>query len=248
MVHAIAASTFWQGRSVKTGTKVLLAAVVAVGAAAGYYIYRSRVYAINTIRVIDFINHPEEHQDWMLKAGTRCGDAPFQMPVDGFIGYLWDDSWRIGHRHSGIDIFGGKEPGETVIHAANDGYLTRLSDWKSTVIIRIPDDPIQPGRQIWVYYTHMAMLDGTPLVDEAFPPGTKDVFVKAGTVLGRMGNYSGTPGNPTGVHLHLSIVKDDGKGMFKNETDINNTLDPSPYFGFNLNKNLQKDEIPGCRE
>jgi hypothetical protein len=61
-----------------------------------------------------------------------------------------------------------------------------------------------------------------------------------------MGNYSGTPGNPTGVHLHLSIVKDDGKGLFKNELEISNTLDPSPYFGFNLNKNKQKDEIPGC--
>lgn len=230
----------------KTGTKILLAVVVALGAGAGYYIYRSRMYAINTIRVIDFINNPEKHPDWIIKAGTRCGDAPFQMPTDGFIGYLWDDSWRIGHRHSGIDIFSGKEPGETEIHAAYDGYLTRLPDWKSTVILRVPDDPLQPGRQIWVYYTHLAMPDGTSLVDEAFPPGTNEVYVKAGTVLGRMGNYSGMPGNPTGVHLHLSIVKDDGNGMFKNETDIHNTLDPSPYFGFNLNKNNQKDEIPGC--
>ena len=62
-----------------------------------------------------------------------------------------------------------------------------------------------------------------------------------------MGNYSGTPGNPTGVHLHLSVVKDDGKGHYLNELDIKNTYDPSPYFGFNVNKNNQKDEIPGCR-
>ncbi len=46
----------------------------------------------------------------------------------------------------------------------------------------------------------------------------------------------------------LSIVRDDGNGTFKNELDINNTLDPSPYFGFNLNKNNQKDEIPGCEK
>lgn len=231
----------------KTGTKILLAAFVAVGAAGGYYLYRSRMYALNTIRVMDFINSPEKHPDWIIQAGARCGEAPFQMPTDGFIGFLWDDSWRIGHRHSGIDIFSGKEPGETEIHAAYEGYLTRLPDWKSTVIIRVPDDPMQPGRQIWVYYTHMATINGISLVDEAFPPGTREVFVKAGTLLGRMGNYSGTPGNPTGVHLHLSIVKDVGSGMYKNETDINNTLDPSPYFGFNLNKNHQKDEIPGCR-
>jgi peptidoglycan LD-endopeptidase LytH len=169
------------------------------------------------------------------------------MPVDGFIGFLWNDSWSIGHHHSGVDIFSGTKPGETAVHAAYDGYLTRLPDWKSTVIIRVPNDPLVPGRQIWMYYTHMAMPDSSSLVDPAFPPGTKDVYVKAGTVLGRMGNFSGTPGNPTGVHLHLSIVKDDGKGTFKNETDIANTMDPSPYFGFNLNKDKQKDEVPSCR-
>jgi murein DD-endopeptidase MepM/ murein hydrolase activator NlpD len=231
----------------KTSTKIILAAVVAVGAAGGYWMYRSRSYGLNSIRVMDFINHPEAHQDWIIKTGTRCGEAPFQMPADGFVGFLWDDSWSIGHRHQGIDIFSGKEPGVAEIHAAYGGYLTRMADWKSTVIIRVPDDPLEPGRQIWVYYTHMAKLDGTSLIETAFPPGTQEVYVKAGTLLGHMGNFSGTPGNPTGVHLHLSIVKDDGSGMFKNELDINNTLDPSPYFGFNLNKNKQKDEVPGCK-
>jgi peptidoglycan LD-endopeptidase LytH len=230
----------------KTSTKVILAAVVAVGAAGGYLLFRSRVYGLNIWRVQEFISHPEKHPDWMLKEGTRCGEAPFQMPVDGFVGFLWDDSWQIGHRHQGIDIFSGKQPGETEVHAAYEGYLTRLADWKSSVIIRVPEDPMEPGRQIWVYYTHMAMPDGTSLIDKAFPAGTKDVFVNAGTVLGKMGNYSGTPGKPTGVHLHISIVKDDGNGLYKNELDINNTYDPSPYFGFNLNKNNQKDEIPGC--
>jgi hypothetical protein len=247
MVNAIEAAGP-EGLNMKTSTKVILAAVVAVGAAGGYYLYRSRIYAINTIRVMDFINHPENHSDWVIKAGTHCGDAPFQMPVDGFIGYLWDDSWKIGQRHQGIDIFSGKQPGDTEVHAAYDGYLTRQADWKSSVIMRVPKDPLEPGRQIWVYYTHMAMPDGTSLIDKAFPAGTKEVYVKAGTVLGKMGNYSGTPDNPTGVHLHLSVVKDDGNGMYKNELDINNTYDPSPFFGFNLNKNNQKNEIPGCEK
>ena len=50
-----------------------------------------------------------------------------------------------------------------------------------------------------------------------------------------VGNYSGTAGNPVGVHLHFSIVKDDGSGGYTNEYEIQNTLDPSPYFGLNLN-------------
>jgi len=230
----------------KTSTKILLAVLVAVGTAGGYLLYRSRQFGVNALWVEEFILHPENHRDWMLKAGSRCENAPFQMPVDGFIGFLWDDSFRPGHHHQGIDIFGGTQPGITPIYAAYDGYLTRRPDWKSTVIIRIPNDPLLPGRQIWTYYTHMAMPDASPLVDAAFPPGTREVFVKAGTLLGKMGNYSGTPGNPTGVHLHFSIVLDNGQGSFTNELEIKNTLDPSPYFGFNLNKNGQKDEIPGC--
>ena len=65
-----------------------------------------------------------------------------------------------GHRHQGIDIFAGTDVGITPVYAAYDGYLTRQSDWKSTVIIRIPSDPLEPGRQIWTYYTHMADAEG----------------------------------------------------------------------------------------
>lgn len=197
-------------------------------------------------RVIAWIRGAENYPEWAVSAGTRCGSAPFVLPTDGYIGYLWDDSFRPGHRHSGIDVFGGDEVGITRVVAAADGYLTRLSDWKSSVIIRLPEDPLMPGRQIWTYYTHMASPDGDSLIAVDFPPGTEEVFVQAGTLLGYQGNYSGTPGNPTGVHLHFSVVQDDGNGRFLNELDINNTLDPSPYLGLNLNAHTNVDEIPRC--
>ena len=130
--------------------------------------------------------------------------------------------------------------------AAYDGYLTRLADWKSTVIIRIPEDPLKPERQIWTYYTHMADEQGNSFVSEEFPMGTSEVFVKAGTVLGYQGNYSGDPGNPTGIHLHFSIVLDDGSGQYLNELDIENTLDPSDYFHMNLNAHENPGDIPAC--
>ena len=195
---------------------------------------------------MEWIRNAEKHPDWAVSAGERCADAPFSMPTNGYIGFLWDDSFRPGHRHSGLDIFGGTENGKTPIYAVYDGYLTRESDWKSTVIIRIPSDPLQPNRQIWTYYTHMADKDGNDYIIDDFPPGTYDVFVKAGTLLGYQGNYSGTPGNPTGIHLHFSIVKDDGAGHFLNETIIENTIDPSPYFNIKLNANHSPPEIPLC--
>jgi len=49
------------------------------------------------------------------------------------------------------------------------------------------------------------------------------------------------------VHLHLSIVKDDGTGHYMNETILANTLDPSPYFGMDLNAKTAISGPVRCR-
>jgi peptidoglycan LD-endopeptidase LytH len=197
-------------------------------------------------RLKTWLDQPDAHTNWAVQAGENCSAAPFLVPTNGLVGFLWDDSFRIGHRHQGIDIFGGGDLGVTPVVAAYSGYLTRLPDWKASLIIRVPDDPLRPGRQIWTYYTHMANSQGDSFIAAEFPPGTNEVFVQAGTLLGYQGNYSGTPGNPTGVHLHFSIVKDDGGGQFLNELKIENTLDPSPYLGLSLNAGKNSGEIPVC--
>ncbi len=196
-------------------------------------------------KVLLYIRDPQAHADWRMKAGQRCGNAPFQFPSDGFIGYLWGDTFRLGHRHQGIDIFGGDDIGRVAVRVAYSGYLSRLPDWKSSVIIRIPHDPYHPEQQIWTYYTHMADPQGNSFIVADFPPGTNEVFVEAGTLLGYQGNYSGDPKHPTGVHLHFSIVKDH-QGKFLNELDIRNTVDPSPYFGLPLNGYTNRNQIPLC--
>lgn len=197
-------------------------------------------------RVVEWIRNPERHPDWIVPAGTRCGDAPFLFPTRGYVGFLWDDSFRPFHRHSGLDIFSGEATGVAPVYAAYDGYLTRLPEWKSSLILRVPSDPLQPGRQIWLYYTHLADSQGYSLIDEPFPPGSNEVFVPAGRLLGWQGNFSGTPGAPVGVHLHFSIVKDDGQGKFLDERRIANTLDPSPYFGMSLSAAQVGNRIVSC--
>ena len=222
---------------------IIIATVIVVFSTQGFSLNMSR-----TRNVLSWLRNPSLYKEWNSEAGTRCNSAPFIMPTDGFIGFLWDDSFRIGHRHQGIDIFGGSGLNTTPVIAAYSGYLTRLPDWKSTVIIRIPVDPLQPGRQIWTYYTHMADPEGNSFIDDHFPPGTYEVFVEEGTLLGYQGNYSGNPGNPTGVHLHFSIVKDDGSGEFMNELEIENTLDPSPYLGIPLDAKHTNGNIPYCTD
>ena len=92
----------------------------------------------------------------------------------------------------------------------------------------------------------MADPNGNSFISEEFPAGTSEKFIEAGTLLGHQGDYSGDPNNPVGVHLHFSIVKDDGTGHFKNELDIKNTYDPSSYLGLPLNGYENRDSVPMC--
>lgn len=234
----------WTGRAVLIGTVVVVAAI------GGSVVVRQlRLSSGRVLRLRSFWSDPEGHADWMIQAGERCGDAPFVMPTSGYVGFVWGDSFRPGHQHQGVDIFGPTGPGglgETPVVAAHDGYLTRLPDWRSSLILRLPRDPLNPERQIWLYYTHMADAQGRSFIEPAFPPGTVERFVAAGTLLGYQGNYSADPDNPTGMHLHFSIVLDDGRGQFLNELEIGNTLDPTPYLGIECNADRLDDRVPVC--
>jgi peptidoglycan LD-endopeptidase LytH len=218
--------------------------VIVIAAATAYYTYRPNAARLD--KFYQWRRNPAAHPDWKLAAGSQCGPAPFLFPTDGFAGFLWGDSFGLRHTHQGIDIFAGTDIGITRVIAAYPGYLRRLSEWKSAVIVRVPDDPLQPGRQIWLYYTHMADRNGNSFISSEFPAGTSEKFIEAGTFLGYQGDYSGDPNNPTGIHLHFSIVEDDGDGQFKNELDIDNTLDPSPYLGLPLNAYENRDRVALC--
>jgi len=236
--------------STKTILKwLILPLVIIITVSAGFFIYQIfRGTTPRTGRVITWIRNPQNHPDWEIEALSRCRKStPFIVPTDGYIGYLWDDSFRPGHRHQGIDIFTSESSGDTPVYSSFSGYLTRLPDWKSSLVIRVPQDPLHPQNQIWLYYTHLADLDGNTYIVSDFPAGTSDLFVEEGTLLGYQGNYSGTIGKPVGVHLHFSIVMDDGNNSFLNELDIHNTLDPSPYFDLPLNGKSNQGIIPVCQ-
>jgi murein DD-endopeptidase MepM/ murein hydrolase activator NlpD len=232
-------------------SKRILVTIILVGTLAGLGIYAFRILrpsATRSLNVLEWMRNSKDHPEWAIQAGTRCGGTPFIFPTTGMIGYLWDDSFKLGHRHQGIDIFAGTGVDETPVVAAYPGYLTRLPEWKSTVIVRVPNDPLHPGQQIWVYYTHMADQSGNSFISSDFPADTTEKYIEAGTLLGRQGNFSGDPNNPVGVHLHFSIVKDDGQGSFLNELEIGNTLDPSPYLGLPLKAGTYDGSIIICKQ
>lgn len=177
-----------------------------------------------------------------------CPGAPFVLPSDGFIGLLYADPsgpYSAAAPHQGIDIFSNAAPGVMPVYAASDGYISREAGWRSALIQRVPDDPLSPGRQIWLYYAHMADESGTSFIEPAFPPGASEVFVQRGTLLGYTGDYNGDSLRDVWVHLHFSIVHDDGHGRYSNELEFANTIDPSVYLGMPLNHNCSAVAV-GC--
>ena len=70
-------------------------------------------------------------------------------------------------------------------------------------------------------------------IEEAFSQGVSEAFVERGTLLGYTGNYGGS--HRVAVHLHFSIVLDDGRGGYSNELEFDNTVDPSRYLGMAIN-------------
>jgi murein DD-endopeptidase MepM/ murein hydrolase activator NlpD len=230
--------------------RLILSAFIIAALVGGYYLLPRLWRPVDRLGYLRaWRANPDAHPEWQWHAGQRCEDAPFVLPTDGYAGFLWGDSFRLGHTHQGVDIFGPRgELGVVPVIAAYSGYLTRESTWVSTVILRVPSDPLQPGRQIWTYYTHMADQAGNSFVHPDFPPGTFERFVEQGALLGYQGNYSGDTGNPTGMHLHFSVVKDNGNGGYENELDIANTYDPSPYLGVQVNARQAGPEPPACAE
>jgi len=212
----------------------LLLAFSALLGIAGLTFFGGRVASTSSGYIRRWFDDPA-NRPALINPRAQCPDAPFILPTAGLIGLLWNDPagpYTLLTPHTGLDIFGAGEPGEDPVYAVYDGWLSRLESWYSTVILR-HDDPLVPGRTIWTYYTHMANREGTQsFVSPQFPPGTSDLFVSQGTLLGTQGEYS--PGRAVGLHLHFSIVTSDDDGAFRNEAQIANTLDPSPYFGMAL--------------
>ena len=186
-----------------------------------------------------------------VRNAEACEGAPFILPADGFIGLMYADPrgpYSLASPHQGIDIFSPGGPGVTPVYAAYDGYVTREPNWTSSLIIRVPDDPLHPGRQVWLYYTHMANRAGdVDFISDEFPPGTREKFVERGTLLGYTGNYNGASPRGVWVHLHFSIIVDDGQGGYTNELEFGNSIDPSRYLGIPVNVACAP-VVPACSD
>jgi len=154
-----------------------------------------------------------------------CPNAPWRLPTRGELGMWW---------LSGQLAFMGQGRQNTVpVYAVADGLLTRHPDWKDTVAIQ-HDDPLRPGEKVWTFYSGMASCGGgRSFVVADFPPGSEDVPVEQGRLLGYQGQFW-APGPVFWVHVGFAVLPAKADGSFPVEMlteDGSRPLDPSPYLG-----------------
>lgn len=130
-----------------------------------------------------------------------CPGAPWPFPSSAALGLRWYNKT--------LSLMGIGYDNSVPVYAVADGRLMRRADWPDAVAI-LHDDPLNPGQQVWAFYGGMASREGeTSYVSAVFPPGSVDVPVKAGELLGYQGSY-----RYAWTHLHFAVLPPLADGSF----------------------------------
>jgi hypothetical protein len=136
---------------------------------------------------------------------------------------------------NGLNIFSWGNKNTVPVYAVADGVLLRPSDWEGAVVIQ-HDDPLNPGEKVWTVYADMLSASGhESYILDNFPPGSTEIPVNAGQLLGYQGEWSGRIYWPMPAHLRFAAVKEIPTSIMMNDDVFKNAVDPTPYLGISLN-------------
>jgi hypothetical protein len=181
------------------------------------------------------VYRPAKADDGEVAQMDACPGAPWRLPTNSDLG-MWWITYQFAFMGEGYQ-------NSVPVYAVADGLLLRRTDWDDSVAIQ-HDDPVNQGEKVWTFYGGMAPGEGQPsFVVLDFPPGSVDVPVKAGQLLGYQGMWSGDGDAPIWVHLHFAVVPALEDGSFpdaivslipegeRDKSEPQFALDPSPYLG-----------------
>ncbi len=66
-------------------------------AAAVYVLFVYHPTSRRAAQLFVWLRDPAPDASFVIAAGSRCGSAPFVFPTTGVVGFLWDDSFQLGH-------------------------------------------------------------------------------------------------------------------------------------------------------
>lgn len=190
-------------------------------------------YAAAAFRAETIVYRPRDPAVASPADSEACPAAPWRLPTRSELGI-----WRQG---GGLAFMGEGYERSVPVYAVADGLLTREAAWRDAVAIR-QADPLRPGEAVWAVYSGMASAwGGWPFIEPRFPPGSRDVPVKRGELLGYQGQYSARWGTPYWVHLEFAVLPAQADGGLPAEirkapapsvaAGSAQALDPAPYLG-----------------
>ena len=150
-------------------------------------------YIASDIKADTLLFRPHSTAGISAPVDGACPGAPWPLPTAAALGVRWYNQtlslMGVGYDHS------------VPVYAVADGQLMRRAEWPDAVAI-LHDDPLTPGQSAWAFYGGMSSRDGgVSYVSAVFPPGSTDVPVKAGELLGYQGSY-----RYAWVHLHFAVL------------------------------------------
>ncbi len=198
----------------------------------------NKSYRISNIIANNKVYTP--YQEKTIEVLQACPGAVWKLPSDGTLGLQMKDG--------AMDFFGRGNAGKIPVHAVADGLLTRLPDWSDAVAVK-HTDPLHPDVNVWSYYSGMAAANGIDsYVSEDFPPGSENIPVKAGQIIGYQGMWSGRPQWAMWTHVHFAMVDVDGQASFPQDVAAANLLDPLRYLGLTLDAANQNIQVLRCNQ
>jgi murein DD-endopeptidase MepM/ murein hydrolase activator NlpD len=130
------------------------------------------------------------HPVWLARLLWAPAPVSLRVPVDGVPARRIADTWgrprHGGRTHQGVDIFA---PRGTPVRSTTDGVVLRVGTNRlGGNIVAV----LGPGRQVH-YYAHLSR----------FGPITPGDLIKAGDLLGYVGDTGNAKGTP--FHLHYGV-------------------------------------------
>jgi hypothetical protein len=155
-------------------------------------------YHADQFRANSIVFRPNEDSEVAIAELGTCPNAPWRLPTRGDFGMWWDSKQ--------LYFMGEGDENTVPVYAVADGLLTRGTDWVGSVAIQ-HQDPLREGEKIWTFYDGMAGTRGwESFIVADYPPGSVEVPVKAGQLLGYQGIWSREFDRNIWVHLHFALV------------------------------------------
>ena len=172
-----------------------------------------------------FVYQPRtRHQSTLI---SECENGVWALPTTAYLGYRYRDGL--------LAFYGAGAEGQVPVKAVADGLFYRLEGIPEGSFLILHEDPLNPGEKLIAYYGDMRSYQGDRIfISEAFLGNVQGVSVSKGETIGFQGMWSGSPNQQDWLHITFGLAPYDSQFLEEPDLLFENLIDPSVYFGIEI--------------